>query len=416
MNKESIFRQLEQRIVGRPLTAEALGEFNAMAIADSLKQKRSIISHHLNNLHREQRVVKVNGRPVLFLPIAALRDHHRLAVRHGEYASLQALCAERQDSLAQLIGAQGSLQEALRQCKAAISYPGAGLPLLLRGPTGTGKSFLARQLWRYAMEQGVLPADAPFTVFNCAEYANNPELLTSKLFGHAKGAFTGADKSVPGLIENSNGGVLFIDEVHRLPPEGQEKLFHFMDNGSWRRLGESSEERSATVRLIFASTEDLEKHFLATFIRRIPVIVKILPIAERGQYERLAFIHHFFRREAQRLHHDLALDGEIISQLMRETLEGNVGGLENLIRNICASAWTFGERDSDLLQIKAGLLPDRLLADAPFSLQQNSERVMIYRDGDAQPLFSGRHHEYQRLTENICSLCEELGKDNISAR
>ncbi len=66
MNKESIFRQLEQRIAGRALTAEALGEFNAMAIADSLKQKRSIISHHLNNLHREQRVVKVNGRPVLF--------------------------------------------------------------------------------------------------------------------------------------------------------------------------------------------------------------------------------------------------------------------------------------------------------------------------------------------------------------
>ncbi|MDT1817927.1 hypothetical protein FPK51_26075, partial [Acinetobacter baumannii] len=87
----------------------------------------------------------------------------------------QALCADRQDSLAQLIGAQGSLQEALRQCKAAISYPGAGLPLLLRGPTGTGKSFLARQLWHYAIDEGILPADAPFTVFNCAEYANNPE-------------------------------------------------------------------------------------------------------------------------------------------------------------------------------------------------------------------------------------------------
>ncbi|ENZ7168412.1 PRD domain-containing protein [Klebsiella pneumoniae] len=212
MNKESIFRQLEQRIAGRALTAEALGEFNAMAIADSLKQKRSIISHHLNNLHREQRVVKVNGRPVLFLPVTVLRDHHRLAVRHGEYASIQALCADRQDSLAQLIGAQGSLQEALRQCKAAISYPGAGLPLLLRGPTGTGKSFLARQLWHYAIDEGILPADAPFT------------------------------------------------------------------------------------------------------------------------------------------------------------------------------------------------------------LQQNSERVMIYRDGDAQPLFSGRHHEYQRLTENICSLCEELAQDNISVR
>lgn len=90
---------------------------------------------------------------------------------------------------------------------------------------------MARQLWQYAIEQGILPPEAPFTVFNCAEYANNPELLTSKLFGHAKGAFTGADRAVSGLIETSNGGVLFIDEVHRLPPEGQEKLFHFMDNG-----------------------------------------------------------------------------------------------------------------------------------------------------------------------------------------
>lgn len=416
MNKESIFRQLELRLAGCSLTADALSGFSAMAIADSLRQKRSIISHHLNNLHREQRVVKVNSRPVLFLPVEALRRHHRLAVRQGDYASIQALCAERQDSLELLIGAQGSLQESLRQCKAAISYPGAGLPLLLRGPTGTGKSFLARQLWQYAIEQGILPPEAPFTVFNCAEYANNPELLTSKLFGHAKGAFTGADRAVSGLIETSNGGVLFIDEVHRLPPEGQEKLFHFMDNGTWRRLGESSDERSATVRLIFASTEDLEKHFLATFIRRIPVIVKILPIAERGQYERLAFIHHFFRREAQRLHHDLSLDSEIISQLMQETLEGNVGGLENLIRNICASAWTFGQRDDGVLEVKAGQLPDRLLMEVPFTVPQTAERVMIYREGGVFPRVSGQHQEYLRLTENICGLCEELAQENISAR
>ncbi len=97
---------------------------------------------------------------------------------------------------------------------------------------------------------------------------------------------------------------------------------------------------------------------------------------------------------------------------MRETLEGNVG-LE-FDSQYLRQRPTFGERDSGLLHIKAGLLPDRLLADA-FTLQQNSERVMIYRDGDAAS-FSGRHHEYQRLTENICSLCEELAQDNISVR
>lgn len=416
MNKESVFRQLEQRLIRLPLTTEALSEFNAMAIASSLKQKRSIISHHLNNLHREQRVIKINGRPVLFLPVEVLRTHHHLAVRHRDYASLQALYEERQDNLELLIGAQGSLQDALRQCKAAISYPGAGLPLLLHGPTGTGKSFLARRLWQYAIEQGILSSDAPFTVFNCAEYANNPELLTSKLFGHARGAFTGADRAVAGLIETSDGGVLFIDEVHRLPPEGQEKLFHFMDNGSWRRLGDSREELRATVRLIFASTEDLEKHFLATFIRRIPVIVQILPVAERGQHERLAFIQHFFRSEAQRLDHDLALDEEIISLLMQKTLEGNVGGLENLIRNVCASAWTFGQREGEVLEVKAGHLPDEIVSERPFTLMESPRRVMIYRDRGIFPLVPAQHQAYRRLTENICGLCEELDRDDISIR
>ncbi len=139
------------------------------------------------------------------------------------------------------------------------------------------------------------------------------------------------------------------------------------------------------MRLIFASTEDLE-NTSATFIRRIPVIVKILPIAERGQFERLAFIHHFFRREAQRLNHDLALDGEIVSQLMRETLEGNVGGLENLIRNICASAGHLANVIA-VFTYKSGFAARPITGGCAFTLQQNSERVMIYRDGDAQPLF-----------------------------
>lgn len=280
MNRESIFRQLEQRITGRTLTAEAPGGFNAMTIANSLKQKRSIIGHHLDNLHHEQRVVKVNGRPVLFLPVIVLRGHHRLAVRHGGYASIQVLCAERQDSPAQLAGVQGSLQETLRQCKVAISYPGVGLSLLLRGFTGTGESFLTRQLRCYAIDEGILPADTPFTVFNYTEYTDNPKLLISELFGHAKEASTGTDEAVPSLIKTSNGGVLFIDKVCRLLPGGQEKLFHLIDSDSWRRLGESIDERNATVRLIFALVEDPEKHLLAIFIRHIPVTVETPSIAE----------------------------------------------------------------------------------------------------------------------------------------
>lgn len=67
--------------------------------------------------------------------------------------------------------------------------------------------------------------DAPFKSFNCADYYNNPQLLMSQLFGYAKGAFTGADQDHEGLVEKADGGVLLLDEVHRLPPEGQEMLF-----------------------------------------------------------------------------------------------------------------------------------------------------------------------------------------------
>lgn len=101
---------------------------------------------------------------------------------------------------------------------------------------------------------------------------------------------------------------------------------------------------------------------------------------------------------------------------MQETLEGNVGGLENLIRNICASAWTFGQRDDGVLEVKAGQLPDRLLMEVPFTVPQTAERVMIYREGGVFPRVSGQHQEYLRLTENICGLCEELAQENISAR
>ena len=91
-------------------------------------------------------------------------------------------------------------------------------------------------------------------VFNCADYANNPELLSSILFGHTRGAFTGAEKEKSGLLALADNGVLFLDEVHRLSHENQEKLFQFMDTGRFRPVGEEAEMVQANVRLLFATT------------------------------------------------------------------------------------------------------------------------------------------------------------------
>ncbi|WP_374106548.1 sigma 54-interacting transcriptional regulator [Lactobacillus johnsonii] len=94
---------------------------------------------------------------------------------------------------------------------------------------GVGKSYLASKIAQLAKSKGIISNEAPYIVLNCADYANNPELVSSMLFGYVKGAYTGTDEAKDGLLKQENGGYLFLDEVHRLSSENQEKLFSFMD-------------------------------------------------------------------------------------------------------------------------------------------------------------------------------------------
>ncbi|XVH05462.1 sigma 54-interacting transcriptional regulator [Enterococcus faecium] len=158
------------------------------------------------------------------------------------------------------MGAKQSLKEAVQQGISAMKYPG-GLPIMYFGSSGVGKSYLVEKLAEYCRQTGIIHENAPFIELNCAQYFNNPELLTSQLFGHMKGSFTGADSDHIGIIEAADGGIVFLDEIHRLPPEGQEKLFIHMDKGVFRRVGDSGPWRLSHVRYIFATTEQEENFF-----------------------------------------------------------------------------------------------------------------------------------------------------------
>lgn len=92
------------------------------------------------------------------------------------------------------IGYNGSMEQVIEKCKAAVNYPVNGLTMIICGASGVGKSYLASLIHQYAVESGAVEKNAPFVVLNCADYANNSELLSSVLFGHVKGAFTGANE------------------------------------------------------------------------------------------------------------------------------------------------------------------------------------------------------------------------------
>ena len=209
----------------------------AHAIADLLKMDRSNVSRYLNELYKEQQITKGEGRPVIYDALATESEKN-----HVDTSSAI--------TFDNLVGANDSLKVSIQQAKAAILYPPKGLHTIIFGETGTGKSMFAECMYHFAVSSKTLKENAPFISFNCADYAQNPQLLFGHIFGVRQGAYTGALEDTPGLIAKADGGILFLDEIHRLPPEGQEMLFTFIDKGTFRPLGESDKVSEANVQII----------------------------------------------------------------------------------------------------------------------------------------------------------------------
>ena len=245
----------------------------------------------------------------------------------------------KQDIFSALIGFDDDLQVQVKQAKAAMLYPPDGLHLLITGPTGTGKTTFAGIVHQFATEEGCIGKGAPYVIFNCADYAENKQLLLSHLFGHIKGAYTGATTESKGLVDKANGGILFLDEIHRLPPEGQEMLFSLIDRGRYSRLGETEATHKAKILLIGATTENLEDAILQTFLRRIPMVINLLPLNKRPLRVRMQLICLFLREEAKKIGRPLVVEKEVLKVLLLYKCPGNIGQLKNDIRIICANSF-----------------------------------------------------------------------------
>ena len=361
---------------------------SAKEVAEALELDRANVSRYLNELHKEGHINKGTGRPVLY---EAKSTHAVLPELKG-----------REEAFDNLVGHDASLKVMIQQAKAAILYPPRGLHTIIFGETGTGKTLFAECMYQFALESQVLPEDAPFVSFNCADYAQNPQLLFGHIFGVKKGSYTGATEDRTGLMHQADGGILFLDEIHRLPPEGQEMLFTFIDKGVYRPLGESSETRTASVQIIGATTENSEV-LLDTFNRRIPMTITLPPLAERTIEERYELVAAFLQQEAQRLNQKIVIEREVLLAFMLYPAKANIGQVQRDLKLVCAKAFLhYRTHQTDCLKstqqdlplsVQKGLLlvkeaPERLnqLVDrhkTHFSYVPSSQKTTINKDSES---------------------------------
>ena len=343
-------------------------------LADHLQLSRHNVSTDLNELYREGIVAKSEGRPV-------------------RYWLKTAGVSKQPECFTQLIGFDGSLKHVVELAKASVIYPPNGLNTIISGPSGSGKSYLAELMFQYAVETKTIQEHAPFIIFNCADYANNPQLLLSQLFGHSRGSFTGAESVEDGFIMKANHGLLFLDEVHRLPPEGQEMLFLLIDKGYFYKLGDSSKPLHVSLRIITATSISPKDSLLTTFIRRFPTQIILPSLSERPVYEKLNLMMHYFQEEANHLGISLLVRSNCMIALLAFNMNGNIGELKNTIRLACAKAflnYISTEKIDDLIRIYITHLPGNLQIhyfSENIQLQElesivTTEEIMFFHQGE----------------------------------
>ena len=204
--------------------------------------------------------------------------------------------------------------------------------VLILGETGTGKELAARTLWQQSKRR-----EMPFVPVNCGALSEN--LVESELFGHRKGAFTGADRDHKGLFEVANGGTLFLDEVGELNKNIQVKLLRFLESGEIRRVGETEPFRT-DVRVLCATNRDLrtmikDDEFREDLYFRINTFEIRLPALRERRADIPDLAKHLLGRAARRPVDQIAdlLGAEAVDVLLEHDWPGNVRELANVMEH-----------------------------------------------------------------------------------
>ncbi len=304
-----------------------------------------------------------------------------------------------------IVGKSAALRNVLNQVEVVAPTDST---VLLLGETGTGKEVIARAILNVSSR-----SNRPFVKLNCAAIPSG--LLESELFGHEKGAFTGAVSQKIGRFELANGGTLFLDEVGDIPLELQPKLLRVLQEQEFERLGNSRTVR-VDVRLIAATNRDLEemvaeKQFREDLYFRLNVFpIRIPPLRERSEDISL-LVQYYVDKYSQRMNKQIdVVPEETMAALCRYSWPGNIRELQNLIER--AVIMTPG----NVLQIQVTDLQEsnRVLASMAGTLEDVERQRILQALREAGAVIGGPHGAAVRLGLKRTTLLSKMQKLGIA--
>jgi DNA-binding NtrC family response regulator len=288
----------------------------------------------------------------------------------------------------QIIGAAPRMQEVFRLVERVADTDST---ILILGESGTGKELIARALHFNSRRQF-----APFIPVNCAALPEN--LLESELFGHRKGAFTGAVSDKKGLFQEADGGTIFLDEIGSMPAPLQSRLLRVLQDREVRRVGENT-PTYVNVRVLAATNEPLEKKIKAGGFRedlyyRLNVIpIELPPLRDRREDIPLLVRHHLRDNVSPRTGQPFQMSRRALNALGAYQWPGNVRELENLLERACALC------EGNLIQ----------LADFPAAIRECAPPEVEGESENAEPLGAESGAAAYLLDGNASSLPPEAG-------
>ena len=265
------------------------------------------------------------------------------------------------DELPNIIGESPAMQEVFR---AIGRLSNSNVTVLINGASGTGKELVS-----HALHENSPRAQGPFIALNMAAIPR--ELLESELFGHEKGAFTGAQTQRKGRFEQANGGTLFLDEIGDMPADLQTRLLRVLSDGSFYRVG-GHQPIKADVRIIAATHQNLEarvrnSEFREDLFHRLNVIRIVLPTLKERKEDIPALLQYFMKASAKELKTETKkVSDEVVEYLSALTWPGNIRQLENVCRWLTVMASSNEIRMQDL---PAEMLKDEMSVAGEVSWQ-----------------------------------------------